>query len=92
MLACNSQFKCIDQFFKRSLPNNEMETLITNHVKEYVFTMMIAILPGNRLLINIFGKLLYRSGPDRYRECTSTLNIWAYIAALLQILVEVLLS
>ena len=29
--------------------------------------MMIQILPRNRLLSNIFGKLLYLFGPDRYR-------------------------
>ena len=29
--------------------------------------MMIQILPGNRLLIDTFGKLLYLSGLDRYR-------------------------
>ena len=37
--------------------------------------MMIQILPGNHLLIDI-----HVSGLDRYRECTSTLNIWAYIS------------
>ena len=30
--------------------------------------MMIQILPENRLLIDIFGKLLYLSGLDRYRS------------------------
>ena len=29
--------------------------------------MMIQIVPGNRLLIDIFDKLLYLFGPDRYR-------------------------
>ena len=42
---------------------------------------MIQILPGNRLLIEIFGKLSFWSGLDRYRECILTLNIWAYIFA-----------
>ena len=42
------------------ISKNEMEALITNYVKEYVLTnMMITILPGNRLLIDIFGKLVY---------------------------------
>ena len=59
---------------------NEMEALITNNLKEYVWTNMwwYKFCAGNRLLIDIFGKLSYQSGLDRYRECTSTLNIWAY--------------
>ena len=48
-----------------------METLINNHVKEYVLSnkklVMIPILPENRLLIDKFGKLSYRSGLNRYR-------------------------
>ena len=38
-----------------------MESLITNHVKEYVLTkyVMIQILPGNRQLINIFNYNYY---------------------------------
>ena len=53
---------------------------------------MIQILRGNRLLIDIFGKLSYRSGLDRYHECTLTLKMLAYISALLRIKVEVLPS
>ena len=47
------------------ISKNEMEALITNHVKEYVLNntvyMMIKNLLGNRLhvLIDIFGKLVY---------------------------------
>ena len=58
----------MSRFLLRRRDKNEMEALITNHVKEYVLTnMWYKFCRGNRLLIDIFGKLLYLSGLDRYR-------------------------
>ena len=71
-LPYNHNLKVKTSFGNAPLSKNEMEALITNPVKEYVLTIkyvIIQILPGNCLLIDIFGKILYLFGPDRYRAC-----------------------
>ena len=61
------------------ISKNEMEALITNHVNMFYericfeYYMMIKKLTGNRLLIGIFGKLVYLSPVERYvrdMKCT----------------------
>ena len=51
-----SSLKVKTSFGNAPISKNEMEALITNHVKEYVLTTALQILLGNRLLIDIFGK------------------------------------
>ena len=41
------------------------------------YDVMIQILPRNRLLIDIFGKLLYLSGLDRYRVVPLHISVYS---------------
>ena len=87
------KLKDIEQFWKRPPLKNKWKLLLPMVL---LFYMMIQILPGNRLprFINVFGKLSYRSGLDRY--IANALQHWQFghifLLSFLRIKVELLSS